>query len=219
MSIGIDLGTTFSCVAIINPNNEPETIVNFNGNRTTPSVVAYEDAGELVGEAAVDAHRSIPLEHVIYGTFDVSILKCKGGGHFEILSSFGHMHLGGQDIDNILVEYALAEYNRGRARKFPEENLRKMKRLTESCTKAKIALSSHDRPAMIYMDMANEDDEFSVTITRPKFNELIGGMIRGTLSIVDQALSRASLTERDIDHVVSAKCRVSQVFLPNLFLK
>ncbi|PAV67099.1 hypothetical protein WR25_24635 [Diploscapter pachys] len=137
------------------------------------------------------------------GTFDVSILKCQDGGHFEILSSAGHMHIGGQDIDNIIVNYAIEEYNKSHPNKFPEDKPKFMRRLNEACTKAKIELSGQIKSTMISVDLANDQD-WKVDLNKAKFNEMIQSTIAGTLKIVDQALSRASLKTQDIDYVILA---------------
>ncbi|PAV73135.1 hypothetical protein WR25_07301 [Diploscapter pachys] len=62
--IGIDLGTTFSCVATIGPNGEPEAIANFEGANTTPSVVAYSDDEIYVGETAVQS--ATPTTNIVH---------------------------------------------------------------------------------------------------------------------------------------------------------
>ncbi|PAV91338.1 hypothetical protein WR25_04350 [Diploscapter pachys] len=62
--VGIDLGTTFSCVATIGPNGEPEAIANFEGANTTPSVVAYSDDEIYIGETAVQS--ATPTTNIIH---------------------------------------------------------------------------------------------------------------------------------------------------------
>ena len=108
------------------------------GNKT---VMVYDFGGGKPLAKSKDAEN--------LGTFDVSILKCQDGGHFEILSSAGHMHLGGQDIDNIVVNYAIEEYNKSHPNKFPEDKPKFMRRLNEACTKAKIELSGQIKSTTI----------------------------------------------------------------------
>ncbi|PAV90946.1 hypothetical protein WR25_12929 [Diploscapter pachys] len=128
-------------------------------------------------------------------TFDVSIVKCEGNKKLHIVATAGHKHLGGQDLDKIIMNYALKKFPN-----FPKHNAKMMKRLLEACTEAKTQLSSHEK-ATIHIDR-DDDEVWHMELTRNKFEELCGSLFRGTLDIVDQALCQAGMQESDIDIVV-----------------
>ncbi|PAV89899.1 hypothetical protein WR25_15216 isoform C [Diploscapter pachys] len=329
--IGIDLGTTFSCVATIKPNGKPTVIPNFDGLKVTPSVVAYpngETLEPLVGKSAVKS--SVPLENIIYdskrfigrqyndesvqedmkswpfkiiddkgkplvklthnneekklaaeeisaevlkmmkkiaenhlrkevtravitvpahfdqrqrhstmeaaklagievirlvneptavaiaygvhnqgkknvfiydlggGTFDCSIVKCNGSNKISVVATGGHKHLGGQDFDKIIADYALENF-----KNFPRNNPKMMRRLIKECTEAKMTLSCHGT-ATIFIDSTVSDDGWKLILTRDKLNQLIDKKLRGTLDIVDEALRTANMKATDIDIVILA---------------
>merc|ERR1712004_457696 len=91
VAVGIDLGTTYSCVGTFQ-HGKVEIIANDQGNRTTPSYVAFTDTERLIG-----------------GTFDVSILSIEDG-IFEVKSTAGDTHLGGEDFDNRIVDHFVNEF-------------------------------------------------------------------------------------------------------------
>ena len=168
--IGIDLGTTNSAVAVLE-GNQPKIITNPEGNRTTPSVVAFKDGEIQVGEVAKrqaitnpdtivsikrhmgeanykvkvgdkeytgkiaglnvqriineptasalaygldkgDKDEKILVYDLGGGTFDVSILQL-GDGVFEVLSTNGDTHLGGDDFDNKIIDWLVSEFKKG----------------------------------------------------------------------------------------------------------
>ncbi|PAV67101.1 hypothetical protein WR25_24637 [Diploscapter pachys] len=136
------------------------------------------------------------------GTFDVSILKCKGSTYFRCLGNAGHMHLGGQDIDKILVAYVIKEHLKTNPKRFRKDHPLYRRRLEEMCRKQKEVLSFNEGPAAITVEMGTEDsDVIDVKLTRKKFNELILKTVKGTLDYVDKAMMRASLDVNDIDQV------------------
>ncbi|PAV78710.1 hypothetical protein WR25_11631 isoform B, partial [Diploscapter pachys] len=132
------------------------------------------------------------------GTFDVSIVKCEGTNKIEVLSTAGHKHLGGQDIDKIIMEYVLNNF-----KDFPKNNTKMMKRLLEACTEAKITLSSYET-TIICIDRVDSDESWELELNRDKFNELCGKVFLGTLDIVNEALKQANLKENNIDRVILA---------------
>ncbi|PAV79806.1 hypothetical protein WR25_09299 [Diploscapter pachys] len=137
------------------------------------------------------------------GTFDVAIARSTGLGNLEILSSSGHKHLGGQDIDQLLMRYAISEYNQKGSKKFPEHNWRVMKRLRDACIKAKITLSTNNKSTQIISEINDDYDEcVNVQLTQDKFNKLCDDLFKGTLDIVDQALKLANMEATNIDHVL-----------------
>ena len=305
--IGIDLGTTNSCVAVME-GGEPVVIPNAEGNRTTPSVVAFSKNGErLVGQiakrqavtnpdntvisikrkmgtadkvkiegdnftpqeisamilqklksdaenylgqkvsqavitvpayfndsqrqATKDAGKIAGLEVLriineptaaalaygmdkeqdqkilIYdlggGTFDVSILDI-GDGVFEVLSTSGNTHLGGDDFDNAIIEYLVSEFKKSNGIDLKTDKMA-MQRLKEAAEKAKIELSGVQQ-TQINLPFITADStgpkHLDVTLTRAKFEELIHDLVEATAGPVNQALKDAGLTANDIHKVL-----------------
>ena len=305
--IGIDLGTTNSCVAVME-GGEPVVIPNAEGNRTTPSVVAFSKNGErLVGQiakrqavtnpentvisikrkmgtaekvkiegdsftpqeisamilqklktdaenylgqkvtqavitvpayfndsqrqATKDAGKIAGLEVLriineptaaalaygmdkeqdqkilIYdlggGTFDVSILDI-GDGVFEVLSTSGNTHLGGDDFDNRIIDYLVSEFKKENGIDLSTDKMA-MQRLKEAAEKAKIELSGVQE-TQINLPFITADStgpkHLDVTLTRAKFEELIHDLVEATAGPVNQALKDAKLTANDIHKVL-----------------
>ena len=306
--IGIDLGTTNSCVAVME-GGDPVVIPNPEGNRTTPSVVAFSKNGErLVGQIAkrqavtnpdktvisikrkmgtadkvnIDGDEFTPQEIsamilqklkadaesylgqkvtqavitvpayfsdsqrqatkdagkiaglevlriineptaaalaygvdkedkdqkiMVYdlggGTFDVSILDI-GDGVFEVLATSGNNKLGGDDFDEAIMNYLVAEFKKESGIDLSQDKSA-MQRLKEAAEKAKIELSGMQQ-TNINLPFITADStgpkHLDITLTRPKFEELIGDLVRSTTGPVNQALSDAGLTANDIEQVL-----------------
>lgn len=137
------------------------------------------------------------------GTFDVSILEV-GDGVFEVLSTSGDTHLGGDDFDKKIVDYLAEEF-----RKSEGIDLRKdkqaLQRLTEAAEKAKIELSSVSQ-AEINLPFITATQEgpkhLDTTLTRSKFEELCSDLIDRCRIPVEQALKDAKISQDKIDEVV-----------------
>jgi len=306
--IGIDLGTTNSCVSVME-GGEPVVIPNAEGNRTTPSVVAFSKNGErLVGQiakrqavtnpentvisikrkmgtsekvkvegdefspqeisamilqklksdaenylggtvtqavitvpayfsdsqrqATKDAGRIAGLEVLriineptaaalaygmdkeaqdqkimIYdlggGTFDVSILEI-GDGVFEVLSTNGNTHLGGDDFDNKIIEYLVSEFKKSSGIDLTSDKMA-MQRLKEAAEKAKIELSGVQQ-TNINLPFITADStgpkHLDVTLTRSKFEELIHDLVEATADPVNLALKDAGISASDLHKVL-----------------
>ena len=304
--IGIDLGTTNSCVAVLE-NGEPTVITNPEGNRTTPSVVAFKNGDKIVGDAAKrqvvtnknsvisikrkmgtnekvelegkyytpqeisamilqymktyaesylgepvrkavitvpayfnDAQRQatkdagriagLEVERIINeptaaalafgidktnveqkvlvydlggGTFDVSILQL-ADGTFEVLATAGNNRLGGDDIDNILVDWICSDFQKNYGIDLKKDRMA-LQRIKESAEKAKKDLSSMKEVQIsIPFISANSDGPLHIetSITRAKFEDMIKGIVEKTIGPVRQALQDAGLTKNDIDQVL-----------------
>ena len=305
--IGIDLGTTNSCVAVLE-GGEPVVIANAEGGRTTPSVVAFSKTGErMVGQVAkrqavTNADRTIasikrhmgdnyhvaiddknytPQEIsamvlaklkadaeaylgqtvteavitvpayfsdaqrqatkdagkiagldvkriineptaaalaygldkdndqkiMVYdlggGTFDVSILEI-GDGIVEVLATAGDTRLGGDDFDQRVMDYLVAEFKKAEGIDLGSDKVA-MQRLKEAAEKAKIELSGMTTTAInlpyITAD-ATGPKHLDVTLSRAKFDEMTADLVERTLKPVRQAMSDAGLSASDLHKVL-----------------
>ena len=305
--IGIDLGTTNSCVAVLE-GGESVVIANAEGGRTTPSVVAFSKTGErMVGQVAkrqavTNADRTIasikrhmgenyhvtidgkgytpqeisamvlqklkadaeaylgqPVTEAVItvpayfsdaqrqatkdagkiaglevkriineptaaalaygldkeneqkimvydlggGTFDVSILEI-GDGIVEVLATAGDTRLGGDDFDQRIMDYLVAEFKKAEGVDLSKDKVA-MQRLKEAAEKAKIELSGMTTTAVnlpyITADSTGPK-HLDVTLSRAKFNELTADLVERTLKPVRQAMSDAGLSAGDLHKVL-----------------
>ncbi len=304
--IGIDLGTTNSCVAVLEAG-EPKVIPNPEGNRTTPSVVAFKNGERIVGDAAKrqaitnpntvssikrlmgtsekveiegkkytpeevsamilsymkdyaesylgekvdkavitvpayfnDAQRQatknagkiagLNVERIINeptaaalaygldkqeknqtilvydlggGTFDVSILEL-GDGVFEVKSTAGNNHLGGDDFDNKIMDYLVETFKKENGVDLSKDKMA-MQRLKELSEKAKKDLSSMTTTQVSAPFISQSSDgplHLEMTLTRAKFEELIHDLVMSTLEPVRKALKDADIKAKDLDKVI-----------------
>ncbi len=305
--IGIDLGTTNSCVAVLE-GGEPTVIANAEGNRTTPSVVAFSKTGErMVGQVAkrqavtnadrtvasikrhmgenfhvsiddkkyspqeisamvlqklkadAEAYLGSPVTEAVItvpayfsdaqrqatkdagkiaglevkriineptaaalaygldketeqtimvydlggGTFDVSILDI-GDGIIEVKATAGDTRLGGDDFDERIMEYLVAEFKKAEGIDLSRDNVA-MQRLKEAAEKAKIELSSMTSTNVnlpyITAD-ATGPKHLDVTLTRAKFNDMTADLVERTMKPVRQAMADAGLKASDLHKVL-----------------
>jgi len=133
------------------------------------------------------------------GTFDVSILSIEDG-IFEVKSTAGDTHLGGEDFDNRIVDHFVKEFKR-KHKKDITVNKRALRRLRTACERAKRTLSASAQ-ANIEIDSLYEGIDFYSSITRARFEELCADLFRGTLDPVEKALRDAKMDKSAINDVV-----------------
>ncbi|MEL7069426.1 MAG: molecular chaperone DnaK [Cyanobacteria bacterium J06581_3] len=137
------------------------------------------------------------------GTFDVSVLEV-GDGVFEVLSTSGDTHLGGDDFDKKLVDYLAEEFEKQEGIDLRKDK-QALQRLTEAAEKAKIELSSVTQAEVnLPFITATQDGpkHLDTTLTRAKFEELCSDLIKRCGVPVETALKDAKLSKSDIDEVV-----------------
>ncbi len=304
--IGIDLGTTNSCVSVLE-GGEPKVIPNPEGNRTTPSVVAFKNGERQVGEVAKrqaitnpntiisikrhmgtnhkvtvegkdyspqeisaivlqylksyaeeylgekvtkavitvpayfnDAERQatkdagqiagLEVERIINeptaaalaygldktdedqtilvfdlggGTFDVSIMEL-GDGVFEVKATAGDNRLGGDDFDQVVIDYLVEEFKKENGIDLSKDKMA-VQRLKDAAEKAKKDLSgvTSTQISLPFITAGEAGPlHLDVTMTRAKFDELSAGLVERTMGPTRQALKDAGLSASEIDKVI-----------------
>lgn len=129
----------------------------------------------------------------------MSILTIEDG-IFEVKSTAGDTHLGGEDFDNRMVNHFIAEFKR-KFKKDIVNNKRAVRRLRTACERAKRTLSSSTQ-ASIEIDSLFEGTDFYTSITRARFEELNADLFRGTLEPVEKALRDAKMDKAQIHDIV-----------------
>ena len=137
------------------------------------------------------------------GTFDVSIMEISDGV-FDVLSTSGDTRLGGDDFDQRIMDYLVAEFKKAEGINLANDKVA-MQRLKEAAEKAKIELSGMTTTAVnlpyITAD-ATGPKHLDVTLTRAKFNEMTADLVERTMKPVRQAMSDAGLKASDLDKVL-----------------
>ena len=163
-------------------------------NEPTAAALAYGLDKNLKGE------RNVLIFDLGGGTFDVSILTIDEGSLFEVKSTAGDTHLGGEDFDNRLVNHFLEDFKR-KHKKDMSGNARGLRRLRTACERAKRTLSSSTE-ATLEIDALHEGIDFYSKISRARFEELCMDLFRSTLQPVERALLDAKMDKGRIDDVV-----------------
>nr|XP_056703404.1 heat shock 70 kDa protein [Euleptes europaea] len=164
-------------------------------NEPTAAAIAYglDKKGSGAGE------KNVLIFDLGGGTFDVSILTIEDG-IFEVKSTAGDTHLGGEDFDNRMVSHFVEEFKRKHKRDIAG-NKRAVRRLRTACERAKRTLSSSSQ-ASIEIDSLFDGIDFYTSITRARFEELNADLFRGTLEPVEKALRDAKLDKGQINEIV-----------------
>jgi len=162
-------------------------------NEPTAAAIAYGL------DKKVGAERNVLIFDLGGGTFDVSILTIEDG-IFEVKSTAGDTHLGGEDFDNRMVNHFIAEFKR-KYKKDISDNKRAVRRLRTACERAKRTLSSSTQ-ASIEIDSLYEGVDFYTSITRARFEELNADLFRGTLDPVEKSLRDAKMDKGAVHDIV-----------------
>ena len=162
-------------------------------NEPTAAAIAYGL------DKKVGTERNVLIFDLGGGTFDVSVLTIEDG-IFEVKSTSGDTHLGGEDFDNRMVNHFIQEFKR-KNKKDISGNARSVRRLRTACERAKRTLSSSAQ-ASIEIDSLFEGIDFYTTITRARFEELCADLFRSTLEPVEKALRDAKFDKGQIHDIV-----------------
>ena len=182
---------------------------------------ATKDAGRIAGlevlriineptaaALAYGLEKDLDQKIMIYdlggGTFDVSILDI-GDGVFEVLATSGNNRLGGDDFDERIIKYLVDNFKKEEGIDLSTDKMA-MQRLKEAAEKAKIELSTvaqtNINQPFITADKETGPKHLDVTLTRAKFEELIGDLVESTVGPMNQAMKDAGLTADKIDKVL-----------------
>jgi len=162
-------------------------------NEPTAAAIAYGLDKKIEGE------RNVLIFDLGGGTFDVSLLTIEEG-IFEVKSTAGDTHLGGEDFDNRLVNHFVNEFKR-KYKKDLATNVRALRRLRTACERAKRTLSSSAQTS-IEIDSLFEGIDFYTSITRARFEELCQDLFRSTIQPVDRVLTDAKIDKSQVHEIV-----------------
>jgi L1 cell adhesion molecule like protein len=162
-------------------------------NEPTAAAIAY----------GLDKKKGVEQNILIFdlggGTFDVSVLTIEGG-IFEVRATSGDTHLGGEDFDNRIVDYCVAEFKQKHKIDI-SNNTRALRRLRTQCEKAKRILSAATQ-APIECEALADGIDFNCNLTRAKFEALCDDLFRKCLEPVKQVLCDSKFAKKDIHEVV-----------------
>jgi len=161
-------------------------------NEPTAAAIAY-------GLDKKEGEKNVMVFDLGGGTFDVSLLTIDEGV-FEVISTNGNTHLGGEDFDQRVMEYFMKLYKK-KTGKDVRKNDRTVQKLRREVEKAKRALSSAHQ-AKIEIESFFEGEDFSETLTRAKFEELNMDLFRSCMEPVRKVLDDGDLTKDEVDEIV-----------------
>jgi L1 cell adhesion molecule like protein len=163
-------------------------------NEPTAAAIAY--GLDKVGDGKT---RNIVVFDCGGGTHDISVLTIDEGV-FEVKATGGNTSLGGSDFDNILVSHCADEFKR-KTKTDIKDNAKALRRLRTACERAKHTLSSATQ-ASIEVDSLAEGNDFSLVLTRAKFEQMCDAIFRRTIEPLDGVMRDAKLSKSDIDEIV-----------------
>src|SRR6056297_177205 len=165
-------------------------------NEPTAASLAY-------GLDKKDQDQTIAVYDLGGGTFDISILEL-GDGVFEVKSTSGDTHLGGDDFDSRLIDHLAKEFKKDEGIDLREDPMA-MQRLKDAAEKAKIELSSSQKTNVNLPFITATDSgpkHLNIDITRAKFEQMIDDLVQKTIDPCKKALEDADLSKNDIDQVI-----------------
>ena len=165
-------------------------------NEPTAAALAY-------GIDKTDIEQTILVFDLGGGTFDVSILKL-ADGTFDVISTAGDNKLGGDDFDDVIVEYLVQEFKKEQAIDLSKDKMA-IQRLKDAAEKAKKELSgvTSTQISLPFISMSDAGPvHFELNLTRAKFDELTHGLVSRVSGPVRRALSDAKMTASNIDQVI-----------------
>ncbi|CED82433.1 heat shock protein hss1 [Phaffia rhodozyma] len=162
-------------------------------NEPTAAAIAYGLDKKVIGE------KNVLIFDLGGGTFDVSLLTIEEG-IFEVKSTAGDTHLGGEDFDNRLVNHFVQEFKR-KNKKDITGNPRALRRLRTACERAKRTLSSAAQTT-IEIDSLFDGIDFYTSLTRARFEELCQDLFRGTMDPVEKVLKDAKMDKSTVHEIV-----------------
>nr|XP_054769429.1 endoplasmic reticulum chaperone BiP-like [Lytechinus pictus] len=161
-------------------------------NEPTAAAIAY-------GMDKKEGEKNILVFDLGGGTFDVSLLTIDNGV-FEVISTNGDTHLGGEDFDQRVMEHFIKLYKKKKGKDVRKDN-RAVQKLRREVEKAKRALSSQHQ-ARIEIESFFDGEDFSETLTRARFEELNMDLFRSTMKPVQRVLDDAGLKKQEIHEIV-----------------
>ena len=165
-------------------------------NEPTAAALAY-------GLDKGGADRKIAVYDLGGGTFDISILEL-GDGVFEVLATNGDTHLGGDDFDQVLIDWLANQFNEVEGMDLRKDPMA-LQRLKEAAEKAKIELSSSTQTEInlpYVTATASGPKHLVTTLTRSKFEQLSDKLVRRSMAPVKKALDDAGLSTSDVDEII-----------------
>jgi len=163
-------------------------------NEPTAAAIAYG-----LGDNSAGGEKNVLIFDLGGGTFDVSLLTIEDG-IFEVKSTAGDTHLGGEDFDNRMVDFFVQEFKR-KTRLDLRANERGMRRLRTACERAKRTLSNAVR-ANIEVDALMDGVDFNTSITRARFEDMNMDYFRKCMEPVEKALRDADMSKDQVDDIV-----------------
>jgi len=161
-------------------------------NEPTAAAIAY-------GLDKKEGEKNVLVFDLGGGTFDVSLLTIDNGV-FEVVSTNGDTHLGGEDFDQRVMEHFIKLYKKKKGKDL-RKDVRAVQKLRREVEKAKRALSASHQ-VRVEVESLFEGEDFSETLTRAKFEELNMDLFRSTMKPVQKVMEDADMQKKDIDEIV-----------------
>merc|ERR1719261_1018103 len=165
-------------------------------NEPTAAAIAYglDKKDNTAGE------QNVLIYDMGGGTFDVSLLTIEDG-IFEVKSTAGDTHLGGEDFDNRVVDFCVQDFKRKNRGKDLSDNQRALRRLRTQCERAKRTLSSSTQ-ATIEIDSLYDGCDFTCNLSRARFEELNMDYFRNSMGPVEKVLRDSGIDKRSVHEIV-----------------